>query len=186
MGRNRFFILSFACAALIVLIGCGGSSAPPPPPPAPDFSISVSPSSVSIGVGGITSPVTISVNAKNGFARSVDIQLQGIPQEVTSSPSSSFSLAAGASQAVTFNVSASATAGTSSITVLATSGAISHNGNIALTLLPPPRAMTYETGTMLFLETDTVTEATRVGLLKSWCGSITEVSLNGTNYVNSD
>ena|SRR5882762_7729625 len=104
MGRDRCLTLSFAWAALRVLIGCGGSSAPPPPPPPPAFSISVSPSSVSIGVGGTTSPVTISVNAKNGFTGSVDIQLQGIPQEVTPSPSSSFSLAPGAIQAVTFNV----------------------------------------------------------------------------------
>src|SRR5882762_4102908 len=143
MGRDRCLTLSFAWAALRVLIGCGGSSAPPPPPPPPAFSISVSPSSVSIGVGGTTSPVTISVNAKNGFTGSVDIQLQGIPQEVTPSPSSSFSLAPGAIQAVTFNVSASATAGTSSITVLTTSGAISHNGDIGLTLLPPPMVKTY-------------------------------------------
>jgi N-acetylmuramoyl-L-alanine amidase len=45
---------------------------------------------------------------------------------------------------------------------------------------------TFDAGTMLFLETDTPAETTRVGLLKSWGGSITEVSLNGTNYVNSD
>ncbi len=185
MGRNRCLTLSFGWAALVVLIGCGGGSVPPPPPP-PDFSISVFPSSVSIGVGGITTPVTITVNPKNGFTGSVDIKLQGVPQEVTPSPSSSFSLAAGASQAVAFNVSTSTTGGTSSITVAATSGALSHNGNFGLTLLPPPLIHTFDTGTMLFLETDTATETTRVGLLKSWGGSITEVSLNGTNYVNSD
>jgi len=184
MGRNRCLALSFAWAAL-VLIGCGGGSAPQPLPP-PDFNISVFPLSVSIGVGGITTPVTIPVNPKNGFTGSVDIKLQGIPQEVTPSPSSSFSLAAGASQAVTLNVSTSATGGTSSITVAATSGTLSHNGNFGLTLLPPPMIHTFDTGTMLFLETDTATETTRVGLLKSWGGSITEVSLNGTNYVNSD
>ena len=185
MGRNGCLTLSFAWAALVVLIGCGGSAGPPPPPPL-DFSISVFPSSVSIGVGGITTPVTITVNPKNGFTGSVDIKLQGIPQEVTPSPSPSFSLAAGASRAATFNVSVSASAGTSSITVLATRGSISHNGNIGLTLLPPPMVKTYDTGTMLFMETNTAAETTRVGLLKSWGGSITEVSLNGTNYVNSD
>src|SRR5437899_3795655 len=177
MGRNHFFVLSFACAALVVLSACSGGTSTPPPPPPPDFSISVSPSSVSIGAGGIPSPVTISVNAKNGFTGSVDIELQGIPQEVTPSPSSSFSLAAGASQAVTFIVSASATAGISSITVLATSGSISHSGNIGLTLLPAPMIYTSDTGTMLFLETDPPTEPTRRGVYKSSGGSLHAVSL---------
>jgi hypothetical protein len=39
---------------------------------------------------------------------------------------------------------------------------------------------------LLYLETDTFTEMTRVGLQKSWRGSIVEVSLNGTDYVNND
>jgi hypothetical protein len=181
-GRLLFSLLTWTFA----LIGCGGRMEPPPPPPAPDFSISVSPSSVSIGLGGITTPVTVTVIAKNGFTGSVDIQLQGTPPGVASLPSISFSLTADASQAVSFSVSDSATPATSSITVLATSGSLSHNGNIGLTLLPMPIINTFETATMVFLETDTPTETTRVGLLKAWGGSITEVSLNGTNYVNSD
>ena len=39
---------------------------------------------------------------------------------------------------------------------------------------------------MLYLETDTSAETTRIGLQKSWGGSIIEVSLNGTDYVNND
>jgi hypothetical protein len=186
-GRNtarKRLLLSSLLALIFALTGCGGSTAPPPP--APDFSISVSPSSVSIGLGGITTPVTIAVVAKNGFSGAAEIQLQGIPPGVATSPASSFSVAAGTSQAVTFNVSASATPATSSITVLATSGALSHKGNIGLTLLPAPTITTFGMGTMLILETETSTETTRVGLLKDWGGSITEVSLNGTDYVTND
>jgi hypothetical protein len=46
---------------------------------------------------------------------------------------------------------------------------------------------TFDNGAgLLYLETDTFTEMTRVGLQKSWGGSIVEVSLNGTDYVNND
>jgi Big-like domain-containing protein len=49
-----------------------------------------------------------------------------------------------------------------------------------------PVVTTSDTGTMLVLQTETPTEIVRVGLLKSWGGAITEVSLNGTDYVNDD
>ena len=49
-----------------------------------------------------------------------------------------------------------------------------------------PVITTSDTGTMLVLQTQTPTETVRVGLLKSWGGAITEVSLNGTDYVNND
>jgi uncharacterized repeat protein (TIGR01451 family) len=49
-----------------------------------------------------------------------------------------------------------------------------------------PVITTSDTGTMLLLQTQMPTEIVRVGLLKSWGGAITEVSLNGTDYVNND
>jgi hypothetical protein len=49
-----------------------------------------------------------------------------------------------------------------------------------------PVITTFDTGTLLVLQTQTPTETVRVGLLKAWGGAITEVSLNGTDYVNND
>ena len=49
-----------------------------------------------------------------------------------------------------------------------------------------PVITTSDTGTLLVLQTQTPTEIVRVGLLKSWGAAITEVSLNGTDYVNDD
>jgi hypothetical protein len=49
-----------------------------------------------------------------------------------------------------------------------------------------PVITTSDTGTMLLLQTQMPTEIVRVGLLKSWGAAITEVSLNGTDYVNDD
>ena len=39
---------------------------------------------------------------------------------------------------------------------------------------------------MLFMESDTGSEMARVGLLRSWGGTIVEASFNGANYVNSN
>jgi hypothetical protein len=39
---------------------------------------------------------------------------------------------------------------------------------------------------MLFMESDTGSEVARVGLLRSWGGTIVEASLNGANYVNGN
>jgi hypothetical protein len=54
--------------------------------------------------------------------------------------------------------------------------------------LPPvtPVVSTSDDGNTLVLQTRTATEIVRVGLQKSWGGAITEVSLNGTDYVNND
>jgi hypothetical protein len=175
-GRTlSFSLLTIAFA----LSGRGGGAAPPPP--TPDFSISVSPSSVSTQVGTTTSPVTISVNGQTGFSGSVSIALQGMPQGITVSPSS-FSLVAGASQSITFSVPDSATVGTSSITVLGTGGTHSHSTLLALTADAIVR--TYQIGSVLYLESGTATDTARIGLETAWGGSIVEVSLNGTEFVN--
>jgi hypothetical protein len=168
-------LLTITCA----LSGCG-SDAPPPLPP-PDFSVSVSPASVSTQVGTTTSPVTISVNGESGFSGSVSVALQGIPQGITASPSS-FSLVAGASQSVTFSVPDSATVGTSAITVLGTGGTHWHSAQLTLTADAIVR--TYQIGSVLYLESGTATDTSRIGLETAWGGSIVEVSLNGTEFVN--
>ncbi|HET6177300.1 MAG TPA: hypothetical protein VFE61_10225 [Candidatus Sulfotelmatobacter sp.] len=172
-------LLSALLAAAVGLsCGGGGSSSVT----TPDFSISVAPASVSADVGTTTSPVTISVNPQPGCTGSVSVMLQGVPQGDAASPSSSFSLAAGGSQAITFSVPPSATVGTSSITALATSGSHSHKAQI--TLIANAIVRTYQIGSVLYLESGSTTDTARIGLQTSWGGSIVEVSLNGTNFVN--
>ncbi len=93
-------------------------------------------------------------------------------------------IAAGASQSVTFNIPSTSAVGVFTIQAAAASGTISHAGQITLTVNPPITTM--DDGTSFILQTQTATETARVGLLKAWGAAITEVSLNGTNYVNSD
>ncbi len=185
MGSNRFSILSFARTALVLLAGCGGGGpATPPPPPTADFGVSISPFSASTVLGNTTSAVTISISPQNGFSSPVTITLQGIPQGVDAIPRSSFSIDPGKSQTVSFSVSASATAGAFPVIVFGTSGALSHSVQLMLTMEPIVSVRTYQSGSVLYLESTANTDTARIGLEAQWGGSIVEVSLNRTNFVN--
>jgi hypothetical protein len=171
----------FAWFLVAALTGCGGGGSSNLAPQ-PDFSVAASPASVSAEVGATTSPVTITVTAQNGFTGSLGIMLQGIPPGVTASPSSSFSLTPDTKQSVTFNLPDSAMVGSSAISVVATSGTLAHTAQFTLTA--DAIVHTYQSGSMLFLESGTATDTSRIGLETMWGGSIVEVSANGTNYVN--
>src|SRR5712692_6696048 len=177
----------FACFEMLTAFlaaGCGGGGPTLSPPPVPDFAVAISPYSVSAVLGNTTSATTISISPQNGFSSPVTIALQGIPLGVAVMPSSSFSIDPGKSQTVSFSVSASATAGTFSVTVLGTSGALSHTTQLLLTTEPIMSVRTYQSGSVLYLESTANTDTARIGLETQWGGSIVEVSLNGTNFVN--
>jgi len=65
----------------------------------------------------------------------------------------------------------------------ATSGSLAHDATITLSINPP--AQTSETGTLLYLQTYSSGHTPRIGLETAWGGSIVEVSLDGTNFVNA-
>jgi len=75
-----------------------------PPPPVGDFSVSVSPASLSVVEGTPSPAVTVAVAGQNGFTGSVTMALAGLPEGATSSPAPPFSVAAGASQQMTFSI----------------------------------------------------------------------------------
>jgi Bacterial Ig domain len=172
-------VIAFALS----LFACGGGSQSPSPP-VQDFSLSVSPVSASAVIGNITSNVTVSVTPKNGFNGSVNVTLQGLPSGVSAAPGSSFTLQSGGSQAVTFSVSSSSPVGLFPVTVTGTSGASSHTAQVVLTTEPMVTVKTYQSGSVVYLESDSGTDVSRVGMQTQWGGSIVEVSLNGTNFVN--
>jgi len=177
--------LACTLLSLAVLACCGGSPVtPPPPPPGPDFSVSASPVSASAVLGNSTSPVTLSVVPQHGFNNSVDFILQGLPQGVDATPPS-FSLSPGTSQSLTFSVSPSAAVGIFSITVLATSGRLSHSASVTLNTEPIVSVRSFQTGSLLYLESSAGADIARVGMETAWGGSIVEVSLNGENFVNA-
>jgi hypothetical protein len=178
---------SVCISAVVLLTSCGGGGSqppPPPPPPVPDFTLSVSPAQASATLGTATAPISISVTAVNGFSGTATITLSGLPAGSTSQPPSPFTVAGGKSQSVTFNIPAASAVGIFTIQAAAASGMTSHTGQIGLTINPVITST--DDGTSFFLQTQTSTETTRVGLLQAWGAAITEVSLNGINYVNHD
>src|SRR5262245_50955585 len=44
---------------------------------------------------------------------------------------------------------------------------------------------TYQDGSVLYLESSSGADTARIGLATDWGGSIVELSLNGTNFVNA-
>ena len=117
-----------------LLIACGGSQTIiSVPPPAPDFALAFSPATLSVTDGATSSPVNVSITAKNGFSGSVQITLD-TPAGIISNPSSPFSVNAGANASVIFGASANATTGTFTLTGQALSGSLSHSATLALTV----------------------------------------------------
>ena len=146
--------------------------------------MSASPVSVSAVLGNSTSAVTISIVPEHGFNNSVDFSFQGLPRGVDATPPS-FSLTPGTSQSVTFSVSPSTAVGMFPITVLATTGRLSHSASVTLTTEPIVSVRTFQSGSVLYLESSAGADVARVGMETAWGGSIVEVSLNGENFVNA-
>jgi len=124
-------------AILVFTAGCGGGGGGggiQPPPPQPDFTISLSSSAVSLPQGGTSTPVTVSVNAENGFSGNVQITLAGLPSGIISNPTSPFSLAAGQNAAVIFGAALNASTGQFSVTAQGTSGSLSHSSGLSLSI----------------------------------------------------
>jgi hypothetical protein len=89
---QRAFAVAYFIFLLGLLSGCQGGSAPSTPVPAAatpaDFSLALSSTSITIPQGGVSPPITVSINAKNGFTNSVQITLANLPSGVTSTPAS--------------------------------------------------------------------------------------------------
>lgn len=181
-----WMVLAFIYLSMLLLNGCGGrSGSGSPPSPVEDFTLSVSPAQVSATAGAETPSITVSVTAVNGFTGPVTVTLSGLPAGSSSQPANPFTVIAGGSQSFVLSIPASpAAVGVFAVQATGGSGEISHAGQIALTV--NPGTTTVDDGVSLALQTVTSTETARVGLLKAWGAAITEVSLNGVNYVNHD
>ena len=175
-------LVGFIYVAMVLLNGCGGGSSNPPL--VADFTLFVSPAQVSTTVGTVTPSVFVSVAPVNGFTGSVLVTLSGLPAGSTSQPASPFTIAAGGSQSFVFSVPASSAVGIYTVQATAASDSISHTGQVALTVNPV--ITTVDDGVSFVLQTATSSDTMRLGLLKAWGAAITEVSLNGIDYVNND
>ena len=129
----RHLLFSF-----FLLSGCNGgatqSAAIPAPATPADFSLVLSSTSITIPQGGVSQPLTLSVNPADSFAGSVQVTLANLPAGVTSNPASPFAIAAGAKMSVIFGASATSAPGASTITAQAISGSLSHSATLSLSI----------------------------------------------------
>src|ERR1700758_236238 len=85
--RNPRNSLAMLCLLSVgaLSFGCGGGGTSGPPPP-PDFSLSVNPSALSITAGTVSPAIAVAVSGQNGFADTVNVNIQGLPAGVLVSP----------------------------------------------------------------------------------------------------
>jgi hypothetical protein len=124
--------------SLVLLSGCQGGATrslqtPTPVTPA-DFSLILSSTSITIPQGGVSQPVTVSVNPTNGFASSVQITLANLPAGVTSNPVSPFTITVGANASVVFGATLTTSPGSTAITAQAVSRSLSHSTTLNLSI----------------------------------------------------
>ena len=137
LATRLFLLVIFA-----LMTGCGGGSSasnpPPPPTPTPvtgDFSLQIPFNQVTIQQRGVSQFLVVNVTRLQGFAGAITISLQGLPAGVTATANGPTTLAAGSiNQGVAFSVSASSSAvvATNSITVVGTSGNLTHSSNASV------------------------------------------------------
>src|SRR5262249_37298227 len=108
------------------LPGCGAA-------PTPDFTLSAAPSSQTMTPGQSTS-YTVTVTPTGGFAGSANLSVTGLPAGATPtfSPNPAVS-----TSTLTVATSASTPAGTYSLTIKGTSGALSHETSVTLVVQAP-------------------------------------------------
>lgn len=143
-SRNRLLIRYFLPLAdsllVLTLSSCGGgssSSSPGPGPgPSPSFSISVTPQIQSVGVGE-SATLTLSVSAVNGFNQAIQVSVTGLPNGVTSSPASPFSMTING-QSVTLAAASSASIRSSTVKFNATSGSLSSSAQAQISVVQGP------------------------------------------------
>ena len=129
--RPRTLIRISALTVLLVL--CFGLACKHSVVQNPDFALSATPSSVTLTPGGAAQTITFSAAPVNGFTTPVQVVVSGLPTGISAQPAS-FTLTPGMPQSVSFTAAANASSGSSSITVTAQAGTLTHTAPLTFTI----------------------------------------------------
>jgi hypothetical protein len=138
MTKSGWYLVLCSCALWTLLLsGCGGGGGTTPPGNGPvvDFSIAVQPTFISVNPGS-SSSTTVSVG---GSASSVNVSITGLPAGVTATPST-FTVASGAHQNVSFTAASTAAIASANITVSGTAGNVSHSAKASVAVNPAQKS----------------------------------------------
>ncbi|MGO9088461.1 MAG: alpha-amylase family glycosyl hydrolase [Candidatus Sulfotelmatobacter sp.] len=132
---RRLALFSCAIWGLILLVNsCGGGGTGISPPPPANFSLTVSPAALLVPEGSTSGTINVSVQGVNGFKGQVAVTLNGLPSQVTPSVTFPWSISAGNSQSVQLTVADAVARGNYSLSFAGTSGSLTGNANLALTV----------------------------------------------------
>ena len=131
-------LLAVTMIVSLALAACGGSgsamnSLEGSTEGSPDFSLSVSPGTLSL-TAGTASTIQVSAAALNGFTGAVNVALSGLPAGITATPAS-VTIAPGALQSISLAAAQNVLSATATVVFSATSGALSHSAQLALTVV---------------------------------------------------
>src|ERR1700688_2252412 len=130
--RFPFCLTRILCAAMFTSCG-GGSQGGAPPPPA-SFVIGVSPSSLALTPNSLTQAI-ISFSPQNGFASSVTLSVQGLPNGVSANLSTATISGSQTSQ-LTLTANGNVSNGQTNFQVNGVGGGISHDATVNLLVTP--------------------------------------------------
>jgi hypothetical protein len=130
--RFPFLLTCILCAAMFTSCG-GGSQGGAPPPPA-SFVIGVSPSSLALTPNSLTQAI-ISFSPQNGFASSVTLSVQGLPNGVSANFSTATISGSQTSQ-LTLTANGNVSNGQTNFQVNGVGGGISHDATVNLLVTP--------------------------------------------------
>lgn len=129
----KIALLSCLSALVVTCTSCSGAHSGP----AADFSISTTPSSITLTPGGAPQQISIVAVPANGFMGAVSVALGGLPSGVTAQPTS-VTLTPGTAQTITVSAGSSAVPGSSTLVLTGTSGTLSHNSSLPISVANPP------------------------------------------------
>lgn len=140
-GRHWFLLPGLVVCGLVACGGGGGGGGTGTGPFPESFNFVVSPTSISIEPGG-QATVTITATGYNGFSAPINIQASGLPAGVTPSPSTlsvtpGTIVTPGTPQNWTFSASASAATTSTSVALAGTSGQLSFNASLGMSIVVP-------------------------------------------------
>jgi hypothetical protein len=118
----------------LAMMSCGGGSKPAPEG---DFSLALTPTAITLIPGGAGQQVSVNATPANGFTGTVTVAVTGFPTGVTAQPAI-LTLTPGAAQNITVTAATTAAAGSPTLTLTGTSGALSHSATVAATISAPP------------------------------------------------
>ena len=118
----------------LALVSCSGGSKPASEG---DFTLASTPAVITLVPGAGGQQISVNATAANGFTGAIAVVISGLPAGVTAQPAT-LTVSPGTAQNLTLTAGATAVAGSSTLTLTGTSGALSHSSTIAATISAPP------------------------------------------------